>query len=604
MYSLKNRDFIRSTAIYDAISTDLYFGQKRVMSQFDIVQFKYSNFWREKCIAMQTNAVGDYACAGCACWATKYNNLHYSSHSTKRSLENRVEFLKNQVKSLTNKLEQLEHDKWERDNEKWIVDSEYCEPEMLNIEFFESYYEKMLEKYPLLQQMVVFFFSNYGVAKKHSKKTPEEWHSARALYKAFIVDTLLKSRNSKAVLRTHLMLGVILMQYNIPEPAWRLLQRICVLSSRKTIERYLRNQPEPTISDDSFVFASMDNLEIKLKTDHMRTTNRTQMMKLLSRFILKIPRTLTITSGQIFKPYNTEEAIKFARFLVPDYSKCINIANNAVTIITKAFHYQGLKFALKEQNSQLPNVKIFVLEPDFDKGTASYDDMLSALRKLYAEHVQYTACGFAMVNGDEQTFSRMWHIKLMHPEEFAWLIPVPGEWHWNLHILRGIFKVWGGYILSPIAKRLSYKKYKVEVPNFHNAEDFLEIVTFGIGLLMKELQEFHPTKTPIGVMHHYKQYSPIYEVLYLFNWYLCPYWHTRAALKSGNPALLNEMWRYWLGLFITAKKTRYCILTMRFLWLIRHLHPSLAKIFNDFRTFSFSGNPNTGIPIDGLNELV
>ena len=81
------------------------------MSQFDIVQFKYSNFWREKCYTMQTNAVGDYACAGCACWATKYNNLHYSSHSTKRSLENRVEFLKNQVKSLTNKLEQLEHDK-------------------------------------------------------------------------------------------------------------------------------------------------------------------------------------------------------------------------------------------------------------------------------------------------------------------------------------------------------------------------------------------------------------------------------------------------------------------------------------------------------------
>src|SRR6202042_2696064 len=99
------------------------------------------------------------------------------------------------------------------------------------------------------------------------------------------------------------------------EPAWRLLQYICVLPSRKTIKRYLRNQPEPTILDDSFVFASIDNLEIKLKTDHMHTTNRTQMMKLLSRFILKIPRTLTITSGQIFKPYNTEKAIKFARFL-------------------------------------------------------------------------------------------------------------------------------------------------------------------------------------------------------------------------------------------------------------------------------------------------
>ena len=74
-----------------------------------------------------------------------------------------------------------------------------------------------------------------------------------------------------------------------------------------------------------------------------------------------------------------------------------------------------------------------------------------------------------------------------------------------------------------MAKRLSFKKYDIKCPNFHNGEDFLQIVTLGIGLLMQQLQEIHPDKTPMQIMHHYKKYSPIYEVLYLFNWYLCPY---------------------------------------------------------------------------------
>ena len=121
---------------------------------------------------------------------------------------------------------------------------------------------------------------------------------------------------------------------------------------------------------------------------------------------------------------------------------------------------------------------------------------------------------------------------------------------------------------------------------------------------MQELMEKHPDMTPIEIIHHYKGFLHLYEVLYLFCWYLCPYWHTRAALKSKKLGILNEMWRYWMHLFITARKTRYSILSMRFLWLLRYMNPQLTKIFNDYRTFSFTGGKDTGIQIDGVNELV
>ena len=52
------------------------------------------------------------------------------------------------------------------------------------------------------------------------------------------------------------------------------------------------------------------------------------------------------------------------------------------------------------------------------------------------------------MGGDWQTFTRMFDLKLKEPEVYKYLIPFPGEWHWNWHILKGIFVVWGEYILT------------------------------------------------------------------------------------------------------------------------------------------------------------
>ena len=43
---------------------------------------------------------------------------------------------------------------------------------------------------------------------------------------------------------------------------------------------------------------------------------------------------------------------------------------------------------------------------------------------------------------------------------------------------------------------------------------------------------------------------------------------------------------------------------MRYLWILQSVHPEIRKIILDFRVFSFSGNPGTGMPLDALNELV
>ena len=56
-------------------------------------------------------------------------------------------------------------------------------------------------------------------------------------------------------------------------------------------------------------------------------------------------------------------------------------------------------------------------------------------------------------------------------------IPVPGEWHWTWHILQGIFKLYGTYILTPFAKKLGFKSFDVFCQDFHYGEEVLQMVT-------------------------------------------------------------------------------------------------------------------------------
>lgn len=253
---------------------------------------------------------------------------------------------------------------------------------------------------------------------------------------------------------------------------------------------------------------------------------------------------------------------------------------------------------------QLPKVDFRVLPAAIDRKTVSYEDNVAIVTGLWNVFTATIRRIFALFGGDWQTFTRMHDMKVKNPKDLQFCIPFPGEWHWTWHILQGIFKIWGYDILLPFSQVLTYKNLKIKEPEFHYGEHFLEQVTLAIEEFMCELQTLHPGWDSLEIMHHYKECSPIYELLYMYNWHICPYWFTRASLKIGESRKVNAMWHYWLHLFIATGKTNYAIMTMRFLWMLKHLDDSIVSIINNYRVFSFSGEPNTGIPLDGVNELV
>ena len=211
---------------------------------------------------------------------------------------------------------------------------------------------------------------------------------------------------------------------------------------------------------------------------------------------------------------------------------------------------------------------------------------------------------FAFVSVDQACFALVWGLKKQFPRKFSWVIPVPGEWHWSWHILQAIYRMYGTYILLPLSRVLNYSNLDIKAQNFHFAEDFLQLVTIALIHFANELMEHHAIDTATALLTMYADNSHVFELLNLLFYYLCPYWVTRSAIKSGNHVTINKMWQYWLHVFIAAQKTKYTQLTIRFLWILQSLHPDIVKIYNKHRVFSFSGEVNTGIPYDEVIELV
>jgi hypothetical protein len=239
-----------------------------------------------------------------------------------------------------------------------------------------------------------------------------------------------------------------------------------------------------------------------------------------------------------------------------------------------------------------------------DRKTLSYADIEAVLDNFYGEHIRETNRNFCLVSGDQQVWIKLFYLRKMQPIKYSWLIPIPGEFHWNWHILKGIFILWGKHLLLPFSKLFGYSTLDLECNNFHYAEDFLQTVTLRILKWVKENMKRGKHKSITAWLHSLKHNSIAYELVYALTYYFIPYWVTRSALKWNKYAEMENLWRYWTHLFIATGKTNYSKLSIRFLWILKSMHPDIRAAYDLSRVMSFSGEEGTGIPIDGMNEMV
>ena len=466
---------------------------------------------------------------------------------------------------------------------------------------FQSYNSQLLVKYPVLNFLLQMLFSINYMTKSKSKSTSSQWKTWSSLYNSFILEVVLRSKNAKATFWTPILLALICTYGNVSESVWDVLRRLRIICSQAKIEKWIRLQESNQVADDKVLLFSFDNCDFFRHVANIRSDHRSTMIHVCTQLVAELSDPLDIAIADIWSPIGKT---KLVNYLHCDYDFANQIANSSYTCVSHISKQFWLKFAPVEGPSNSKKSNFTILDPLTSCNTATYSAVARVLDCFWIQHMAESERTFTFVSVDQACFARVWGLKKQFPAKYSWVIPVPGEWHWSWHILQGIYKIWGTSVFLPLSRTLNYTTLDVTARNFHFAEDFLQLVTLAVIRLMSELMTTHVNQTPTAILTLYVGNSQVYELIYMLIYYLCPYWVTRSALKSGNHEVINNMWRYWLHLFIATKKTNYTQLTIRFMWCMQSLHPQIVDIYNTNRVFSFSGEDNTGIPYDGVNELV
>ena len=372
---------------------------------------------------------------------------------------------------------------------------------------------------------------------------------------------LLRAKQGKIILRTNLLISLLLLYTKASKPLWEMLSKIRVGCSQGKLSRWIKNQPPKIFNLKTVKLFSFDNCDFFRHVTNVRTTNKSTMIHTCTQIIADIQEKHDIKKEDIWRTVHKHD---FVEMLCGDFDTANSIANEAYLSVSEVVASNWLKFTpVKGLQSNLSS-DITVMEPMTPCNTSTYTDVYRILKQFYANHMQSGSSSYAFVSVDQACHALVWNLKKRHPQTFYWVVPIPGEWHWTWHILKAITKVWGASHFVPWSRVLGFAAFDVECKVFHYGEDFLQIVTIALHAICVQLMDKMGCRNCLDLLHKLNNHAQLYEVIYMLLYYLCPYWYTRSAIKSGKYEIVNEMWSYWLHLFIATKKWKYIQLTIHF----------------------------------------
>ena len=448
---------------------------------------------------------------------------------------------------------------------------------------------------------------NFLLSVSHKRKlrasaTHQKWINWSYFYQSWLVDVFFRTRSPKSVHRTTLLLSAYLLLGTVPISCWKLLQRLKLITTKETIEHWVRsNKKELSPSKSSFLIHVFDNCEIWLYKRAIRSGNHTEIMHIISRYIVEVPVEINICANELWLNVEREE---FGNWLQWNDDAAIAFTNSNFNSFLIRPRDKPLKFLLHHSASAVPRSDITFIKPLFDLKTTSNRDVKFIVDDFYMAHIAGTYRICAIVSGDFQVWCKLWFLHVRYPTKYHWLIPVPGEWHFLWHILKAIFQVYYNTILLPFSKIITFKFLDRDCKNFHYGEDLLEMVTIAVSAWIEQSLAERPGWTVTDWLESIIMNEPAYELAYACIHYFIPYWITRATIKWNSFDDMEKMWRYWTHIFIATNKNNYSTMSIRFLWMLRSLNPEVKQAYDANRVVSFSGEPGTGIPYDGLIELV
>lgn len=398
------------------------------------------------------------------------------------------------------------------------------------------------------------------------------WQRKRRLAHELSLAVSLRTRDMRVSPFLILCLGVAALAAGVPTSFWAVLSTMFVLQTKQTVRRFCKLVSaqltrDPPDTNTSVRIVCLDNCDYPIKMTHQHANRdgfRKQTVNWFTRPLDQVQfPTPTVSRGawrngtsrffsrQLFNPRRSE----FRQYKKAVWQGFLAQASAGKDI---------LKHPTVERRPT--RTQIVYQKPVRNVSTAAYSDVDAATTAIANVLLLYTALVFLF--GDQQTYSRLFWLKCYHPESNEWYIPMPGNWHFTVHALMAIHKLWHRCFTAKLVHEMGFEK-TIKPTGWTSVELFVYYDRF-YQLLVFCLVTYLTEVVPDPMLHDPEQllesvrFNPtaVYAITFLYDFGL-PWLMLRHGIRADRSEVTDIMWLLTLHWFRATKKHQYTHMAVR-----------------------------------------
>lgn len=476
----------------------------------------------------------------------------------------------------------------------------------------------LVDHYPLLSFLLHVCTNTYNATKVAIDKGKDVAHYVFQNWKSrygsfcYVIAMLLRLRSQLNCPEIIVAVSLMAFQCHLPRKLWDVMAHLKILMGHKWTQDFLLRCVNKKISPgfiqaESISVACYDNCGYHISHQYERLNTRNEYYDTVNWYFRYIPKAWE--PDVIPDVAYVRTAYIIGHNMSPDY-------RDHTDLLDFCSHYIG---SLRSDTiMEYPNdpdlqgaTRTDIGTPLVDCSTGSYTDNCRVMWFIhYFISLIYVASNYIFIVGDEQTFDRMVKLKSQRPQQYWWLIPIPGEFHFTGHVLAAIYRLWWPQLLHSCSVYLQRRGVDRDwgMAQFNRHDEFMFIIitalhrwfehVFGPDCLMNETRMRY-------LCRHNATSTLLLDFMYCDG---MPYAALRRLLRmSPSPRrrrIINLFYAYYCMRMRSVNKYLYSMLCVHYLFMVEHLHPALYRIWERVYTASILGTPGRSTPLDGYMEKV
>ena len=394
-------------------------------------------------------------------------------------------------------------------------------------------------------------------------------------------------------------LSILAYKNGVPRKYWRLMSACKVLMSYTWTEKFVQELSAmelhtPYETATTLALSCFDNCGYYRRVGFERVTASSDYLDTVNWYTIPIPSRFELPQDLISR-WKEGPRPNISLLFSPDASDH-SVLLDFCSFMTHQRLISGESLLSYPIADNIAPTYFVIRFPIIDLSTASYDDIRLMLWLIHDEVMRENpTTKFVIIVGDEQTYDRMVKLMSQAPNEFSWLIPFPGEFHFTAHCLHASYRLWWCPILHRCRDFLDYDRVTPEwtMTKFNYQDDFMHVVVSGIVKWFTEIfGEFcfqNPTALTQVVSNNFTT-ALLWQFLYEDG---LPYISLRTLLRMDptreRRAMIDAFFVYYCMRMRSTNKVLYSMLCVHFTFFRHYLRDEIWRVLEEMYNASITG---------------